>query len=72
MVYIQEIHIQHNGGIERNGQQKLLELPEMDHSLQYGLHLTSSHLLTEFQISEETVEISQSRQILGVRTREDL
>ena len=72
MVYIQEIHIQHNGGIERNGQQKLLELPEMDHSFQYGLHLTSSHLLTEIWISEETVKISQSGQLLDVRTQEDL
>jgi hypothetical protein len=70
-VYIQEIHVQHNGGIERNGQQQLLELLELDHSLQYGLRLTSPHLLTEFRISEETVEISQSGQILDVRTRED-
>ena len=71
-MYIQEIHIQHNGGAERNGQQQLLELPELDHSLQYGLHLTSPHLLIEFWISEETVEISQSGQILYIKTGEDL
>ena len=72
MVYIQEIYIQHNGEIARNGEQQLFELLELDHSLQYGLCLISPHPLTEFWISEETVEISQSGQILYIKTGEDL
>jgi hypothetical protein len=62
-VYIQKIHVQHNGDRKKWATAA---------GTAGNLRPTSPHLLAEIRILEETVEIAQFGHIIDVRVREYL